>query len=217
MKTVSEVFKILVVDDHPLFIESLIRVLTGMFPKASIFTANTSQQAVVLSNQHQDLDCILLDYHLPDGDGLSFMAKLNQAMIAVPIIFITANDDLALINRCMELGANGFIPKSAASNIYFDCIQEVIKGGDYLPTELLAPLKHFREYAKSQLSPFKLSPRQRDVLVMLTEGYSNRDIATSLNISENTVKSYVSTLIETFGVKNRSECVAESRRYNLIN
>ncbi len=216
MPASQQAVTILVVEDHPIFIQGLMLLLNGLFPEGNVISVNSCRQALMQLELGNSFDCILLDYELPDGNGLGLLAELNEAMVSAPVIFISAIENVAQIERFLARGASGFIPKSADASVYLRGIQTVLDGGEYVPSELIAPLKQYRQHRDKQLSQYKLTPQQSDMLVLIAEGYSNREIADALHISPSTVKRHISTLIDTFGVNNRAECVAESRRLNLF-
>ena len=130
--------KILVVDDHALIREALTSVLKELKPDATVFEASDCRQAMGLVEAHPDLNLILLDLTLPDRDGYSVLAELRESHPAVPVVVLSALQDRANVVKALDLGAQGYIPKSANRDVMRSALQLVFAGGIYIPPEILA-------------------------------------------------------------------------------
>lgn len=130
--------KILVVDDHVLIREALRGVLKELKADAVVLEASDCHQTMQLVEQHADLELVLLDLTLPDGGGLSMLAELRERYPAVPIVVMSALQDRENVTKALELGALGYIPKSAQRAVMLSALQLIFSGGIYVPPEILA-------------------------------------------------------------------------------
>ncbi len=130
--------KILVVDDHALLREALRGALRELQGDAAIFEASDGCEAIQLAKQHVDLELILLDLKLPDRDGFEMLAELRARDPSVSIVVISAFQDRDNVMRALDLGAVGFIPKSASRKVILGALQLVLSGGIYIPPQALS-------------------------------------------------------------------------------
>lgn len=209
---------ILVIDDHPVFQDGIAVILETLLPNATIYSALNAAEGIEQARNRPDLDWVFVDYQLPDADGLNIIERLNALMITAPIIMMSGVDDLEVISRAMKLGVSGFIHKSGGKKIFKDCLDTIEQGRVYLPSDTQVRLEHYRQTIGRQTDSIRkqLSSRRMDVLLLVAEGYSNQEIATSLSITEATVKSHVSALMSILDADSRYHCVAEARKLGLI-
>jgi DNA-binding NarL/FixJ family response regulator len=207
--------KILIVDDHALIRDALQGVLKKLQRGAIVLEASDSQRAMDIIASNADINLILLDLTLPDRDGLSVLAELRERYPAISVVVLSALQDRANVQKVLDLGAAGFIPKSARREVMLSALQLVFAGSVYIPPEILAP-EGFAEAAPDQqrenrqivsLSDLKLSERQQDVLALMMQGKSNKVICRALNLAEPTVKNHVTAILRALKVSNRTEAV----------
>lgn len=203
--------KILLVDDHALIRQALRAVLDELVPGCSIMEAADAQQAEQAIGGHPDLQLALLDVTLPDGDGLSLMGRLRQASPAVAVVILSAHQDRDRVLRALDLGASGFIPKSASRDVMVNALRLILAGGTYIPPEALSRTASGPEKQPDGLrvSPadLGLTDRQLDVLALVVQGKSNKWICRSLDLAEPTVKHHVTSILKALKVSNRTEAV----------
>lgn len=202
--------KILVVDDHALVREGLRQVLKGLEEHLDVLQAGTCQQAFALAQTHGDLDLVLLDYHLPDMNGLEALAIFGEQHPELPIVLLSGQANTLIMRQVLQAGAAGFVTKSAVSDELLHAVRCVLNGDIYLPQELgtatsPAPLDG------GDSKPL-LTQRQELVLRCLLDGLANRDIADQLHISEETVKTHVAAILRHFDVQNRTQAVVAAAR-----
>src|SRR5262249_9472415 len=130
--------KILVVDDHALIREALCSVLKELKSDADVLEAPDCRQATALVEAHADLKLILLDLTLPDRDGYSVLAEWRERYPAVPVVVLSALQDRANVVKALDLGAQGYIPKSANREVMRSALALVFAGGIYIPPEILS-------------------------------------------------------------------------------
>ncbi|MDO9160329.1 MAG: response regulator transcription factor [Burkholderiaceae bacterium] len=200
--------KILVVDDHALVREGLRQVLKGLGDSVEVLDAGVCTQAFELAQQHPDLDVVLLDYHLPDLNGLEALRVFGRRHPELPVIMLSGSVNPLVVRQVMDGGAAAFLTKSGLSHELLDCVASVLRGEVYTPPDVATHgMAGFPPEAVVG-NGLSLTPRQEEVLHLLMGGSSNKDIGRALNVSEETVKNHVSGLLRAFGVQTRSKVVA---------
>ena len=207
--------KILVIDDHALIREALHGVLKKLTRDAVILEASNCAQTMEAVASHPDISLILLDLNLPDRDGFSMLAELRERNPAVSVVVLSATQDRANVMKALDLGAMGYIPKSARNEVMLSALQLVFAGGIYIPPEVLAR-EHLSQTAptasgvgRAIVSPadLGLTDRQLDVLALMMQGKNNKSICRMLNLAEPTVKNHVTAILKALKVTYRTEAV----------
>lgn len=216
------IVKILVIDDHPLFIDGVSQVLKQLSETVEVLKATSIQGALTLLEYQNDFDLILLDLSLPGMDGFSFLKRFSAAEYCIPVIVVSAEEQLSLIRRALEANVMGFVPKSLCAADMLLAFQSVLEGNQFLPANIMSMLKNQNTVsALSALPPHAkhagISAKQYVVLQLIVAGYSNQVIAQQLHRTENTVKSHVAALFQILGVSSRAECANIARSRGLIN
>jgi DNA-binding NarL/FixJ family response regulator len=200
-----------VVDDHVLIREALRGVLRGLKGEATIFLeASNSRQAMQQIEQNPDLELILLDLNLPDRNGFEVLAELRERHPAIAVVVLSANEDRENVAKALDLGALGFIPKSAKREVMLSAFSLIFAGGIYVPPEIFArqaPAPPLRPEKPPLAADLGLTERQVDVLVLMMQGKSNKAICRALNLAEPTVKNHVTAILRALKAKNRTEAV----------
>ena len=211
--------KILVVDDHVLIREALRGVLRELKGETTlILEAPKSSEALRQLEQHGDVDLVLLDLNLPDRDGLDLLQELGARWPTVPVVVLSAFHDRDKVSKALDLGAVGFIPKSARREVMCSAFNLVFAGGIYVPPEMLALRVPSDTAATSPVSDLRaratalgLTERQVEVLALMMQGKSNKAICRALGLAESTVKIHVSAILRELNVSNRTEAVVAVR------
>jgi DNA-binding NarL/FixJ family response regulator len=207
--------KILVVDDHVLIREALRGVLKEVKPDAIILEAPSCGQAMRLIAEHADLGLMLLDLNLPDRNGFSVLAELREQYPAVSVVVMSALQDRSDVVKALDLGAQGYIPKSAQREVMLSALQLVLAGGIYIPPEILvhqdspSPAAKATASSRPRVSPrdVGMTERQLEVLALMMQGKSNKAICRMLDLAEPTVKNHVTAILKALNVTNRTEAV----------
>jgi two-component system, NarL family, nitrate/nitrite response regulator NarL len=192
---------ILLIDDHQLFSSGLRMLLQELSPGAQISTV-ASVGAAKEKTDHFDL--ILLDLHLPDATGFDGLERVKLHFEATPVVVVSSEEDPHRIRECIQRGAMGFVPKTSSAAELFGAMKQILGGETYLPPACVAGRK---AQVDDQVQGVHLSPRQREVLMKVIQGKSNKVIARELAISDHTVKSHVVAVLATLRVSNRTEAV----------
>ncbi len=207
--------KILVIDDHVLIRQAMQGVLKKLRRDAVVLDAQNWKQATQVIADHPDISLILLDLTLPDRDGFSVLAELRERYPTISIVVLSAVQDPDNVMKALDLGALGYIPKSAQGDVILNALRLVISGGIYVPPEILAREERShvtpRQPAgdRSQVSPadFGLTDRQLEVLALMMQGKNNKTICRMLDLAEPTVKNHVTAILKALKVSNRTEAV----------
>jgi DNA-binding NarL/FixJ family response regulator len=203
----AEFHHLLIADDHPLFRGALREAVNGLFDRADIAEAGTFEEVSDFLERGGDLDLILLDLRMPGVRGFSGLMYLRAQYPSLPIVVVSANDDPAVIRRCMEFGASGFIPKTLGVDALRQAVAQVLRGEVWTPPDVDLRRDADTESAAVIARLATLTPQQVRVLMMLSGGLLNKQIAYELGVSEATVKAHVSAILQKLGVESRTQAV----------
>jgi len=201
---------VLVADEQALFRAGLARLLTGLGPRVEVVEAAGFAEALQRLAERA-FDMVLADFPA-EPDGVAGLTKLLRAAGKAPLVVVSARDRAEDVRRATAAGARGHVPKSSSSKLLLSALRLVLAGGLYLPPILLdAPAPRRRAGLSESGAPFgqadALTPRQREVLALLAEGKSNRQIAGALGLSTGTVKIHMTRVFKTLGVQSRTQAV----------
>jgi DNA-binding NarL/FixJ family response regulator len=208
--------KILIADDHPLFREGLVRLVGELDSEVHTTEAEDFTKAVSLARSEGPFDLILTDLRMPGMDQFAGVRALRDSAPSVPIVVVSGYESRANLERSLEAGAQGFLPKSAAPSVMVNALRLVLLGEIYVPPSLFSSDAKPTEAAAASIESARfamevranvdmLTQRQMGVLALIGQGLSNRDIAARLRISEGTVKVHVGAILKTLGVSNRTQ------------
>ncbi len=205
--------KILVVDDHALVREGLRQVLKGLDEQVEVLEAPNCTRAFELAALHPDLDLVLLDYHLPDMNGLEALGIFGKKHPELPIVMLSGSVNPQIMRQVLARGAAGFVTKAGMSDDLLSVLHRVLAGEVYVPAALLAaPATPALEGVHGSVPP-QLTPRQEEVLYLLLDGRSNKDISEILQLADETTKSHVSGILRAFRVQTRIQAVLAASHY----
>ncbi len=217
-----EKIKIIVADDHPLFRGALTRTIEDLVNTAEQKILVTEAQSVddvyQLLEKNDDFDLILLDVHFPGTNGLSGLANLRGCFPLVPIAMISGSDSSDIITLSEELGASGFLSKSAHPEVIANAINTLLLGDNWFPESELTPKDALnREIGEVAEKIASLTPAQFKIFTLVCEGLLNKQIAYELNITENTVKTHLSNIFAKFNVRKRTNLIILANLLNTDN
>ena len=201
----DEKTRILIADDHPLFLGALRQALAGAIDGAEIFEAADLESLLAALERTPDMDLVLLDLAMPGVRGFSGLMYLRAQHASVPVIVVSANEDRAVMRRCLDFGASGYIPKSLDVETMRAAVRMVLEGARWAPADLDLSTPDEASALVRRLS--SLTPQQVRVLRMLSEGLLNKQIAYELSVSEATIKAHVSAILQKLGVESRTQAV----------
>jgi DNA-binding NarL/FixJ family response regulator len=199
--------RIIIVDDHPLFRGALGQAIHAAFDQTDILEAGSLDELASQLEGSPDIDLILLDLTMPGVRGLSGLLYLRAQHPEVPVIIVSASDDVGTIRRCMDFGASGYVPKSEPVEHIREAVRRVLAGEIWTPPGLDLSEASDEKAADLVARLSTLTPQQVRVLMMLGEGLLNKQIAFKLGVSEATIKAHVSAILQKLGVDSRTQAV----------
>lgn len=208
--------KILITDEHPLYRDRLALDLEQQFPDTIIIQASNFSQAVKIIYEESGIDFILLDLDMSDvkwEEGIKF---LKQKAPDVKIIALSACEDIREIMKILDLGIKGYIPKRADTKAVKEALKSILNGGTYFPTALNKSNSEVSYIHRYKVKIKNLTNRQSQVLDLIAEGKSNKQIAYEMGVSEATVKLHINALLRSLNVNNRTQAVITAQKMGLI-
>jgi DNA-binding NarL/FixJ family response regulator len=206
----QEAIRIFVVDDHPIVREGLMTILETQDDFQIVGEAGNGRDAIPKIKTAQT-QVLMLDLEMPEMDGVEVIQQLRASGSEVGIIVFTVFDTDDRILSAIRAGAQGYLLKGAGRQEIFQAIRIVAQGGS-----LLQPMLTARLFQQAQEGISPLSARELEVLQLIAEGKTNKEIAAQLFISERTVKFHVSAILSKLGVHNRTEAVHVAKEKGVI-
>jgi len=201
--------KVMIVDDHPLMRVGIAAIINARSDMAVVAQAGSGEEALVLFRKELP-DITLMDLRLPGAlDGVETIAGIRVIQHHARIIVVTTYEGDEDIHRALEAGARGYIIKGMPYQTLVAAVQRVHAGGRFLPPPVARALE-------SRMPDSDLSSRELEVLKLLVDGRSNKEIANELGITEATVKSHVSTILMRLNVEDRTQAAVTALRRGLI-
>ena len=205
--------KILIADDHELFLDGLRMVLSDIDDDVSIETVHNHMELQEKADGKAHFDLILTDLAMPGMNWHESLRLVKERYPETPIVVLSAVSDPENVMQAIDIGASGFIPKTSSSKIILSALHLVLSGGLYLPSELLT-IAGKTETVPENKGP--LTPRQLDVLRLMGQSKPNKIIARELDLSEGTVKLHVTAILKALNVTNRTGAVIAGKEMGLI-
>jgi DNA-binding NarL/FixJ family response regulator len=199
--------RILVADDHPLFRDALARLVVRIEPAAVVREADSHAAVQALLAENADYDLMLLDLRMPGGDAGETVKRLHQDFPGIPIVIISAADHAWDVRRALQAGALGFISKSVSEASLRDSLARILTGE--LPGDRDVPAFTDVTAIMPEHRP-ELTTRQREVLQLMCDGESNKQIARKLELKVGTVKLHVCAILQALNVANRTQAVLKA-------
>jgi two-component system, NarL family, response regulator len=204
----AEKIKVMVVDDHPLMRVGVASIVNARSDMTVVAQAGTGEEAVTLFFKHKP-DVTLMDLRLPGMSGVDSIRSIRETHPRARFVVLTTYEGDADIHRALEAGAQGYVIKGMPYQTLVEALQRVHAGGRFLPPPVARALA-------SRMPDSELSAREQEVLSLLASGKSNKDIASTLGISESTVKCHVSAILLRLNVSDRTEAVVTALHRGLI-
>lgn len=216
MKLSDAKIRLIIVDDHPLFRGAMSQALSGgidagmgELAAVEILEAGNFGDLKRLLASENEIDLILLDLAMPGASGFSGLLELRAEHAALPVVIVSASEDTATVRRSLDLGASGFVPKSASIDTIRKAITSVLRGDVWKPDDLELSTESDPEIADLVSRLATLTPQQTKVLSMISQGLLNKQIAYELTVSEATVKAHVSAVLQKMNVDSRTQAVIQ--------
>jgi DNA-binding NarL/FixJ family response regulator len=209
---------VIVADDHPLFRTAIKEALEAEQGETNFLEASSFESLQELVDEQKEVDLVLLDLHMPGVSGFAGLVYLCKRYPSVPVVIISANEDPVVIKRALEHGAAGFIPKSSSIDTITQAISSILLGEIWAPalTQSDLPGNNTSEVELAERMA-QLTPQQFKVLMMMSQGLLNKQIAYELGVSEATIKAHVTAIMTKLGVSNRTQAVLAANQLSVSN
>jgi DNA-binding NarL/FixJ family response regulator len=195
---------ILIADDHKMFAQGLAGLLEDEF---DLVGSVGNGQALIDEALRLNPDVIIVDISMPVLNGLDAVRRLNQNNIGSKVVFLTMHADTRLLREAFQCGGAGYVLKQSAGEELLFALREVMAGHNYISPSIEKELKSETLVAPEEKQRFNLTPRQREVLQLLCDGYTMKEVASKLNISTRTAETYKYQIMEGLGVESTAELI----------
>lgn len=215
--------KIAVIDDHQLFLDGISLVIRQFQENCEVIGFAEPMTLLAALDQGSDFDMIVCDLVMGNMNGLIFIDTL-RSQSSIPVLMLSGISTSPPVEQMKQLGAQGFIHKSADNEILSDAIGRILKGGEYFEDESLSeypePFDQFGAIEpvdqSTDIVVSNLTDRQIEVLRLMSQGATNKEISAELDISENTVKSHLKIIFDGLKVNKRTACVRVAQAQGII-
>lgn len=214
--------QILVIDDHPFFLEGLklgLESITQANEQYELDTLTSPLDALKKLRHTTHYDLILCDLHLPQMNGIQFIKKLFQQDIWIPVATISASENISDVECALNAGASGFINKALNKEELLDAIKSLIAGEQYVPpfyAQLNQHSSSVEDFHLSNALKLGITHKQFEVLNYMGQGLSNKEISETMGVAISTVKSHSKVLFQILDVRNRTACILKATKLQLI-
>ena len=203
----------IVADDHPMVRDALALGLRGAFPKAEVTLAGTLDEASGALAARPDVDLVILDLDMPGMQGLAGVSMLRSNYPSAPLVIVSATRNAAAMRQVVEMGAAGFIPKSAPMEEIIGSVRAAMRGEIVLPPSAGDALSSTDADLATRAA--RMTPQQHRVFALMAEGKPNKIIAYDMQIGEATVKAHVTEILRKMGVHSRTQAIVLAQRLAL--
>lgn len=199
-----------VIDDHPLVARGIAEFLRSLYLFENVF-AFFSVEALWQRVAEATPQLIVVDFWLPDGAALPLLKMLRESCPHAALLVMSADDDSSIIEKVRAAGANGFIHKQEAPEVFSQAVSALMQGMLWFPATSQAQKNPLQKEISITPRELGLTPRQGEILTMIIQGMPNKRIANTLDLSEQTVKEHVTGILKRLGVSNRIEIMTKLR------
>lgn len=202
---------VLIIEDHPLYRDALVQAVRSVAGKSAPVAVSSAEDGLRQATGLTNLNMILLDLGLPGMSGIEAIQSFTREFPKIPVVVISATDDRQQANAALRAGARYFLSKSASIEIILDITKRIRSGICEAPKWVASQT----EFPSPVPDDVCLTQRQKETLILLSRGYSNKEIGLRMGLAEITVKTHVSAILRRLGVANRTQAVLAARRLGI--
>lgn len=208
--------KVIIADDHEMVREGFKQLLELNSSISVVGMASDGSECISLLKE-TEADLLLLDINMPNKNGLETLKEIKNINLNIKVILLTVHNEIDYLLRAIEIGANGYILKDSSSAQLIDAIKIVMEGESYIQPDMIPMLNSRMIVRNNDKEKIKsLTKRELEVLVLVSEGMFNKEIADKLSISERTVKNHISNIFKKIDVADRTQAAVFAIRNSLI-
>src|SRR3989475_1067419 len=208
--------RVMLVDDHELVRQGVASMLAKAEDLALVGEARTGREAIETARKELP-DVVLMDVRMPDMDGLEATKKIKEERPRTAVVMLTMHENPAYLREAVRAGAAGYLLKDVSREELVDAIRQVATGGAFIESQMLkGMLSEMKPQGPVPAAARNLTKREREILSLVAEGMSNREIAERLVLSPETVKSHVAAILEKLGVSDRTQAAICAVRNGLV-
>jgi DNA-binding NarL/FixJ family response regulator len=200
-------YTLLIADDHPLFRGAMREAIKGLGASIAVLEAENFESLSLMLEKTKDIDLCLLDLTMPGVKGFSGLLYIRAQYPHIPVMVVSGHSDAETIRACFDFGASGFIPKTLDIEEMRGAVVKVLEGSSFVPQGINLNAPKSKENTDMVAKLASLTPQQVRVLMMLSSGLLNKQIAWELQVSEATVKAHVSAILQKLDVESRTQAV----------
>ena len=201
----------LIIEDHPIYREALTLFTRAILGEANVKSVSSTEEALSIVMRSDEFSLITLDLGLPGLNGVEAIMSLHRRSPSTAIVVISASQDRREVDAALRAGAKAFISKAVSTKVMAEIVRKVLAGETLDAVWITLNGDH----SVGEESVLMLTPRQRETLVLLCQGLSNKEIGRRLGLAEITIKIHISSIFRTLGVTNRTQAVLAARRFGL--
>ena len=207
--------KILIADDHALYRDGLALRLEQIAPDAVVLQASNYAQIFKIIKNDTDISIIILDIEMQDMPWLDALQMMRKMLPQTAIVVVSASEDGRTIRSVMSTGVKGYIPKRSDAKVFENALKLILDGGTYVPPVLISnpPINNLSTKSTGLKT---LTNRQSQVLDLIAQGKSNKQIPYDMGVSESTVKLHINALLRSLHVSNRTQAVITAQKLGII-
>lgn len=202
---------ILIAEDHPLFREALADVVDRLADGVACVAVEDCAAMLDAIVADDTFDLLLLDFYLPGANGFGALMEVRAKAPGMPVVIVSSLHDPDIVRQAAALGVAGFLPKSSTREDMVAALRTVLAGGTSFPADMMTPSTKTSKLEDDEGEP--LTPRQMEVLHLMAQGISNKEIARNLGISQETVKVHISAILRRLGCSTRTQAVMAARAF----
>jgi DNA-binding NarL/FixJ family response regulator len=208
--------KVLLVDDHELVRQGIAAMLSAAGDVQIVGNARSGREALEVARRELP-DIVLMDVKMPDMDGLEATRKIKEERPRTAVIMLTMHDNPTYLREAVRAGAAGYLLKDVSKDELIDAIRQVATGGAFIESQMLkGMLSEMKPSGQAAPAAKNLTKRESEILSLVAEGMSNREIAEKLVLSPETVKSHVAAILEKLNVSDRTQAAIYAVRHGLV-
>jgi DNA-binding NarL/FixJ family response regulator len=208
--------KVLLVDDHELVRQGIAAMLSAAGDVQIVGNARSGREALEVARRELP-DIVLMDVKMPDMDGLEATRKIKEERPRTAVIMLTMHDNPTYLRDAVRAGAAGYLLKDVSKDELIDAIRQVATGGAFIESQMLkGMLSEMKPSGQAAPAAKNLTKRESEILSLVAEGMSNREIAEKLVLSPETVKSHVAAILEKLNVSDRTQAAIYAVRHGLV-